>query len=537
MRQRALTKRDKGKRHYFWFAVIILSVLTLSCQFLGLGEAEPTATAASAEEAVPTVEPVVDNSARLLGKEWILIAYGDALNPVVVEPGTRVSTVFNEDGSMTGSGGCNSYSSSYETNGENIDFGPAAVTAMACEVGMEQESAYFAALESASTYEFTDPGKPVTDRLLINYDSGKGYPEQLVFDAATTLADTTWILTSYGDPNDPTLTESGVVTTAIFSVDGTLNGSAGCNEYSAEYTLDGNMINIGTPTSTRMACERGMEQEQAYLAALELAERYQVGNGLLEITYADGAAVMRFSALDMPLENVRWVLTSIDGQPLPAGVQTTALFTSGLNGEESQVDGSAGCNSYFGPYSVEGNSLTAGPFGATQMMCPDEVMQVEQAFLSGLENAQSYRIILKQLIIETSNGSLTFYADRFSLEGPVWTLTLMGDKDNPRAPMEGANFTASFGRQFGMPSGLASGTTGCNDFTAVYYSNLEEIKVNLPGLLQNFCSDAMQEEEQAYFLGLNSAREYRILGNELQLFYDNQVLWQFWMAHSGRYSP
>ena len=277
-------------------------------------------------------------------------------------------------------------------------------------------------------------------------------------------------------------------------------------------------------STTLMACERGMEQEQAYLAALEMAESFRIGNGALEITYANGAAVLRFSARHLPLENVRWVLSLIDGQPLPAGIEATAVFTPGSDEQESQVNGGAGCNGYFGPYIVDGNSLDIGPLGTTRMMCEEAAMQVEAAFLAGLDSAQHYETILGQLTIATASGSLVFNADRMPLEGPIWTLTAMGDKDNPRPPIPEANFTASFSYQLGMPSGWMSGTTGCNDYNSAYYSNLEEIKVNLPQRLQNTCTDAMTEEEQAYFLGLNSAREYRILGNELQIHYDNYVL-------------
>jgi len=108
--------------------------------------------------------------------------------------------------------------------------------------------------------------------------------------------------------------------------------------------------------------------------------------------------------------------------------------------------------------------------------------------------------------------------------GPQWVLTGQGTLDNPQPPIEGAVFTANFNRQFGMPSGVKSGGTGCNDYTATYYAGADEIKVNLPQTSQNACSDAQMEAEQGYFLGLNTARDYRILGNEMQVFYDDYVL-------------
>jgi heat shock protein HslJ len=221
-------------------------------------------------------------------------------------------------------------------------------------------------------------------------------------------------------------------------------------------------------------------------------------------------------------------LTAIDGQVVPEGVSANVLFTPAgspaAQGEGNAVNGSAGCNNFFGSYSVAGDTLTAGPFGLTQMMCEESAMRVEQAFLAGLEDAQNFQITRDQLVIETATGSLLLYADRFPLEGPQWILTGSGPIDNPQPPIEGGIFTANFGRRYGFPSGTKSGRTGCRDYTATYYASSDQIKVNLPKTSQVACTDAQLEAEQGYFLGLNAARDYRILGNELYVYFDNNVL-------------
>lgn len=532
-----ITNRNFGiSFHHLLVIMLVMSVLLAACQSQPTVSPEAASTEASPTEPLPTqapIEPTPEALAlpELLDFEWVLIGYGDALNPVVVEPGTRPTAIFGADRSLHGSASCNNYNTTFQVEGENISFGPAASTRMACEVGMEQETAFLTALETASTYIVDG------ERLLIAYDSGAGFPQQLVFVRETPLTDTLWILISYGDPDNLTPSETGVVTSATFDQEGNLSGSAGCNTYNSGYSAQDGQISIGLPAVTMMACEMGMEQESAYLAALESAQTYRIGNGLMEITYADGAGVLRFSARHMPLENVRWVLTMIDGQPVLEGLTATVVFTPAdspaAQSGESTVNGNGGCNGFFGAYTTEGNTLSLpGPFGMTQMLCPDEVMQSEQALLAGLENAQSYETILHSLTITTDTGTLVFYADRLPLEGPVWTLTTFGTLENPRPPIEGAQFTASFARQFAMPSGRQAGGTGCNDYTSVYYASLSEIKFNLPEKLANTCSDALLEEEQAYFLGLNSARQYRILGNVLQVFFGDQVL-----TFNGAYPP
>jgi len=523
-----MKKKINKKLLMVGYLLVILSFVLAAC---GSPTPEPTEPpepqpAEPVDEEPPEVmQPVaLWNSVSEAGT-WVLMGYGDALNPTVVEPGTYVTINFSaSDNAVSGSGGCNNYNTTYTADDQgNLTIkGPMASTMMACEIGAEQEGTFLAALEAVSGYTLAEDG-----HLLLNYDSGTVYDEQLNFVRETPLVDTLWTLTAYGDPNNLTPSEAGVVTSATFAADGTLTGSGGCNQYSAGYTLQQGQINVSLPTSTMMACEVGMDQEQAVLSILENAASYRLGLGALDITTADGTSMLRFSAQHLSLENVRWQLASIDGVLVPEGVVATVLFTPAgtpMNrGEENSITGGGGCNSFIGSYELAGETFTTGPFSVTQMACDEPVMQVEQSFLAGLENAQNYQIALNQLIVNTAGGSLLLYADRMPLEGPQWTLTKTGPVDNPQLPLTGSEFTAKFERQFGMPSGVKSGGTGCNDYTATYYASADEIKVNLPATTQEVCSAMQSEAEQGYFLGLNSARNYRIIGNELFIYYDTYV--------------
>jgi heat shock protein HslJ len=66
-----------------------------------------------------------------------------------------------------GTGGCNTFSGTYTTDGNAISFGPLATTMMACEPTiMEQETVYLAALDGATTYAVDG------DTLTITGDAG-----------------------------------------------------------------------------------------------------------------------------------------------------------------------------------------------------------------------------------------------------------------------------------------------------------------------------------------------------------------------------
>ena len=522
-------KKTTNKNKIILVAGYLLVVLALLLAACGTPTPEPTAEPAPVEpvgEPPEVMQPIARWNSVSEAGVWVLMGYGDALNPTVVEPGTYVTINFSaSDNAVNGSGGCNNYNTTYTADdfGNLTINGPIASNMMACDIGMEQEGLFLGALETVSGYTLTDDG-----HLLLYYNSGAVYDEHLNFVPGTPLVNTEWVLTGYGDPNRLTASQPGVTTTAAFLSDGTLTGFGGCNQYSTAYTLAENQITINLPTSTMMACDVGIEQEQAVLTILENAASYRLGLGALDITTADGSNMLRFSAQHLPLENVRWNLVSIDGVLVPEGVVAAVLFTPvghpENSGELNSITGGGGCNTFIGSYELTGETFTAGPFSVTQMACDEPVMQVEQDFLAGLENAQNYQIALNQLLITTTNGSLLLYADRMPLEGPQWTLKGIGPVDNPQPPLAGSMFIANFARQSGMPSGVKSGGTGCRNYTATYYAGMDAIKVNLPQADQITCADAQTEAEQRYFLGLNAARKYRILGNTLYIYFDNSVL-------------
>jgi len=79
--------------------------------------------------------------------------------------------------------------------------------------------------------------------------------------------------------------------TALFSVDDKVAGSAGCNSYNGTYVVSGNELSVGPLATTRKMCAQPiMQQEQAYLDALQAARTYEiVPDGKLKITYGEGS--------------------------------------------------------------------------------------------------------------------------------------------------------------------------------------------------------------------------------------------------------
>jgi heat shock protein HslJ len=152
-----------------------------------------------------------------------LVHRQDPNNPTVVEEGLALTAEFTADGQVSGFGGCNNYSGTYQAGTDGtMTIGPLAATAMACADTMDQETAYLTALQAATSFSFRSPGQ-----LVINY--GSDLKQVLVFAVGETpLVSTDWILISMGDAANPQRIPAGTVITADFSADGLLSGSGGC---------------------------------------------------------------------------------------------------------------------------------------------------------------------------------------------------------------------------------------------------------------------------------------------------------------------
>ncbi len=279
-------------------------------------------------------------------------------------------------------------------------------------------------------------------------------------------------------------------------------------------------MTIEPVASTMMACETGMEAEQAYFQALGTVQQYSILNQKLTLTYNQGAGVLIYTSANLPFEHTLWTLSLMNGQPVTAESSITAVFTPTDTPDEGNVSGSSGCNQYNAGYTLDGNNITMQPAASTMMAC-ETGMDTEQAYLQMLQASTSYQIAANILTLTGPSGSLTFTASRTPLTEALWKLVSMGDVNNPQPPVAGSNFAAQFSAITGSLSGILTGTTGCNEYSTAFAASLDQIKINPPFSTQNTsCAPGLSDQEQNYFLALNDATTYRISGNNLILPYD-----------------
>lgn len=227
----------------------------------------------------------ISPSMPLSGTSWALILIN---GQSVVE--NALPTLIIDETSVGGNASCNSFGGDFSQEGDQLRFGPLFSTMMAClEPGiMEQEVAYMQALEAAVGFRIE------SGQLTLFDEEGQAL---LVFDSyRPSLGEKTWILTAYAVPSGITTPLPTVQVTAQFTGD-EVRGSAGCNEYSAPYSQDGEKIRFDSAISTKMFCvepEGLMQQESDFLNAFGLAVSYKIEGRVLNFYNDKGQTVLQF---------------------------------------------------------------------------------------------------------------------------------------------------------------------------------------------------------------------------------------------------
>lgn len=231
-----------------------------------------------------TAAPVADPKA-LEGVEWTLV--GSSMSSIDLG---SVGITANFDGkNIFGFSGVNQYSGSYAAKEDgSLQIGELAGTLMAGpEPAMRAEEAYVVLLKASDGYRIN------ADTLTLLTDKA----ETLIYEKAkpVSLPGTSWNVTGYNNGKGAVTTpmEKSVITLQ-FGEDGTVSGGASVNRYQGAYEVDGLAIKIGPLALTKMAGEPAlMEQEAAFVAALETSTTWAVVRGSLELRNEAGAAMVR----------------------------------------------------------------------------------------------------------------------------------------------------------------------------------------------------------------------------------------------------
>jgi heat shock protein HslJ len=101
------------------------------------------------------------------------------------------------------------------------------------------------------------------------------------------------------------------------------------------------------------------------------------------------------------LEGTQWILVS--------GVDAPATAVPTLTLEDGTAGGFSGCNSYQGPYELDGDTISLGPMAATLMGCPEPEANAEAAYFAALDGVDAWAIEGGELVLSAGGSeSLRF---------------------------------------------------------------------------------------------------------------------------------
>lgn len=254
------------KTSFFIFALMILGIVISACS---------------------PVQPA-SSSLSLEGSRWDLAGFRtpDTFTPPVLKTQITLDFKGNE---VSGSAGCNGYGAGYTLEGDSISFSTEGFvsTLMYCEPQeiMDQETRFLDWMQKAETVEL--PG----EQLIIHTTEG-----DLVFDKAqrTALEGTNWQLNGLVEGDAVVSTPLDEKINIRFE-DGKATGSSGCNQFFADYTLEGEKLSLSKIGGTRMACEEEVGQrEAAFREALAQVAAYRIERTTLTLLDTNGNALMSF---------------------------------------------------------------------------------------------------------------------------------------------------------------------------------------------------------------------------------------------------
>ena len=109
--------------------------------------------------AQPTQTPVPSGPLQLAGTNWLLIKYLSPNGAVFTVPAAVTPQAAFTTDTMSGNGGCNTFSGGYTLTGQDLKLGPMIATQMACQDPIASvETAYLAALNVVNKAVLLDNG-------------------------------------------------------------------------------------------------------------------------------------------------------------------------------------------------------------------------------------------------------------------------------------------------------------------------------------------------------------------------------------------
>jgi heat shock protein HslJ len=203
------------------------------------------------------------------------------------------------------------------------------------------------------------------------------------------------------------------------------------------------------------------------------------------------------------LEGTEWALQQLAVDAALTDVSSGVVATLFLR--DGQASGAAGCNTFSGDYSIDGDALSFGPIRSTMMICEGEKATTEASYLASLPLVASYSVDGETLsLLDGSRDPVLTYA-AITAQPIVgsWVVTSYNTNRNDMAPpITGSLLTAEFGAD-----GTVEGNAGCNHFSGPYTIDGDAIGIGPLASTLVACAPSDLHDQEAQYLALLTAAD------------------------------
>jgi len=186
-----------------------------------------------------------------------------------------------------------------------------------------------------------------------------------------------------------------------------ISGKSGCNGFSVSFTTNnasGSCIKTGDGISTLMACDEAiMKLEHEFQKTLQ-NRKFRIKTKGNKVYFKNwwGKTYMEFEKQTPTtvwnfIEKNNWKLIQLNNVGQDYGKASIKFDTN-----EKRVSGNAGCNNFFGSYTVDGEYISFSRMGATKMACMDETANKTETTLLQILSG-------KKLRYDVADQTLNFY--------------------------------------------------------------------------------------------------------------------------------
>lgn len=201
---------------------------------------------------------------------------------------------------------------------------------------------------------------------------------------------------------------------------------------------------------------------------------------------------------------------------------------------DGKFHGSAGCNRYFGEYrSTQENKLSiSDKIASTMMACAPPILHQEQHYLSLLPKITHYQIKDNSLSLVNAENRLLLYFvahQTATLENTHWQARGI---NNGKGGVVSSKTTHRATARF--EAGKVSGNAGCNNFSASYKINDENLTIGPAMSTKKICLDpeGIMDQEQQYLQALQATHTYKLGRDRIELRSEKGSLLVRFSAHT-----